>query len=112
MKTSSFLSIVIALAGVTAVQAAPSISVKDVSVEALKAIASPAQAASIKAYEEAKAAAEARRAKAIKEAKDVTADNDAGMKKTIIKRTLNNMLPACERSAEAPRVPSNYEVVR
>lgn len=110
MKTSSIFPLLLAMCAVSLSQAAPAIDAKDVSVKQLKSIATARQAASIKAYEDAKAKARTAREDALKEAKQLTTENNAGMKKTIQQRTLNNMLPACEREKEAPRKPSNYEV--
>lgn len=108
MKALSILSL-LALTAVC-VQAAPVITGKDVSEESLKKIATSKQSDSIDRYNAAKAKAEKQRTDDLKAAKDITEANDRGMKKTIQKRHLNTMLPACEREPEAPREPGNYEV--
>ncbi len=90
--------------------AAPSVSQKDLSKENLKTIATPRQIESLKNREAAKKAAADAKAKADQEVAKVTKENDAGMLRTIQKRSLNNMLPACEREPESPREPGNYEV--
>ncbi|MFI3244732.1 MAG: hypothetical protein R3Y56_10825 [Akkermansia sp.] len=110
MKTSHILPLIILAASATLASAAPAISVQDISPATLKGVATDKQKASMKLHDEAKAKANSERETEIAEIKKVTADNNAGMKKTIQKRTLNNMLPACEREPEAPREPGNYEV--
>lgn len=108
MKALSILSL-LALTAVC-VQAAPVVSGKDLSEEALKKIGTAKQSDSIDRHTAAKAKAEKTRADEIKAAKEITEANDRGMKKTIQKRHLNTMLPPCEREPEAPREPGNYEV--
>lgn len=110
MKTLSILSVLAAAFAVTSVQAAPAISPNDISEETLKSIGTDRQKASLEAHAQAKARAEKERAEAAKEAKEITGRNDEGMKKTIQKRSLNNMLPACDREPEAPREESPYKV--
>ncbi|MFI3243949.1 MAG: hypothetical protein R3Y56_06830 [Akkermansia sp.] len=110
MKTSPISTLLIFAASATLLSAAPAVSVKDISPATLKTIATPTQAASLKIHEEAKSQAETDRNKAIEEAKKLTTENDKGMKQTIQKRTLNNMLPACEREPETPRNPDLYIV--
>lgn len=108
MKALSLLSLLALTAA--CVQAAPVVTGKDLSEEALKKIGTAKQSDSLDRHNAATAKAEKQRADAIKAAKDVTEANDRGMKKTIQKRHLNNMLPACEREPEAPREPGNYDV--
>ncbi len=110
MKTSPITTLLIFAASATLLSAAPAVSVKDISPETLKTMATPSQAASIKAHEDAKAQADTERKKEIEDARKVTVENDKGMKQTIQKRTLNNMLPACEREPETPRTPDLYIV--
>ncbi len=110
MKTSPITTLLIFAASATLLSAAPAVSVNDISPAALKSIATPTQVASIKAHEEAKAQAKTDRKKELEEVKKVTTENDKGMKQTIQKRTLNNMLPACEREPEAARNPDLYIV--
>lgn len=109
MKTLSIFS-VIAAAAMGAAYAAPVISPSDISEDALKSIATERQKASIDQYEKARKDAEAKRDEDAKDAKAITERNDNGLKKTIQKRRLNDMLPACEREPEAPREPGDYEV--
>lgn len=90
--------------------AAPSIKSSDISEDALKEIASARQKASLDIHEKAKAKAEEDREKAIQEAKDITARNDAGMKRTIQRKHLNSMLPPCDREPEEPREPNDYHI--
>lgn len=108
MKTLPFLAL-LALAAVS-VQAAPVVQPSDLSPEALEAIATNRQKASINRYNKAVARAEKNREKSIKEAQKLTQKNGIGMKKTIQKRHLNSMLPASERVPEAPRKASNYTI--
>lgn len=108
MKTLPFLAL-LALATVS-VQAAPVIQASDLSPEALDAIATSRQKASVDRYNKAVAQAEKNREKSIKEAQKLTQKNDIGMKKTIQKRHLNSMLPASERVPEAPRKASDYTI--
>ena len=108
MKTLPILAL-LALATVC-VQAAPTIQPSDLSPEALEAIATNRQKASINRYNKAVARAEKNREKSIKEAQKLTQKNDIGMKKTIQKRHLNSMLPASERVPEAPRKASDYTI--
>ncbi len=110
MKTLSILSILAAALAVTTVQAAPAISPSDISEETLKNIGTERQKASLDAHAQAKAKVEKERAEAAQEAKEITSRNDDGLKKTIQKRSLNNMLPACEREPEMPRDPGPYKV--
>ncbi len=90
--------------------AAPSVSTKDISDDALKDIATERQKASLDLHEKAKAKADEERDKAIQEAKEITERNDEGLKKTIQKRHLNSMLPPCDREPETPREPSDYHI--
>ncbi len=108
MKTLPFLALLV-LATVN-VQAAPAMQTSDLSEETLKSIATSRQKASMARYHKAVARVEKEREKAIKEAQKITQRNDAGMKKTIQHRHLNTMLPACERTPEAPRKPSDYSI--
>lgn len=108
MKTLSILSLLALTA--LCVQAAPAINADDVTEDALKAVGTSKQQDSIDRYNAAKAKAEKQRADDIKAAKEITDANDRGMKKTILKRRLNDMLPACEREPEAPREPGDYTV--
>ncbi len=110
MKASHFLTIILIAASSSLLQAAPAISVKDLSADSLQSVATPQQQASLKEYNDAKAEAENQREQDIQNAKDITKANDEGLKKTIIKRSLNNMLPPCERNQETPRDPAIYEV--
>ncbi len=110
MKTPLFLLGFVLAAAVSSVWAAPTIEPKDISSDALKDIATERQKASFDQHDKAKAKAEKEREDAIKEAKEQTAKNDAGLKKTIVKRHLNSMLPPCEREPEAPREPGDYNV--
>lgn len=108
MKTT-LASLTAALMVCTAV-AAPTIGPKDISNDALRDVATERQKASLDRHEKAKAKAEEDREKAIQEAKDITARNDAGMKRTIQRKHLNSMLPPCDREPEEPREPSHYHV--
>ena len=99
-----------ALMLVSVATAAPSISASDVSQDALKEIATDRQKASMDIHEKAKAKAAEDREKAIQEAKDITARNDAGMKRTIQRKHLNSMLPPCDREPETPREPNDYRI--
>ncbi len=110
MKTSPISTLLIFAASATLLSAAPAVSSHDMSPESLKKLATPAQAASMKRHEEAKDQAEKDRQKEIDEAKKLTTENDKGMKQTIQKRALNNMMPACERESETPRNPDLYIV--
>lgn len=76
----------------------------------LKAIGNDAQKASLNRCEKARARTEKKRADLAKEVAEQTKRNDAGMKKTIMKRHLNNMLPACDRAPEEPRDPGDYTI--
>ncbi len=98
-----------AAAAVTA-QAAPVIEPSDISEATLKGIASDRQKASMEKYHKARAKAEKQREKDAKKAAELTDFNDAGMKKTIQRRALNTMLPACDREPETPREPGGYEI--
>lgn len=95
---------------ISTAMAAPSIEPSDISNDALKEIATDRQKASLDIHEKAKAKAEEEREKSIQEAKDITARNDAGMKRTIQRRHLNNMLPPCDREPEKPREPNHYNI--
>lgn len=108
MKTLSILSVFAACA--LCAQAAPTIDAKDLSEEKLQEIASERQKKSLDAYNSAVKKAEDRREKSIKKAEEITDKNDAGMKKTIMRRHLNTMLPACEREPERPRDPEDYSI--
>ncbi|MBQ3240773.1 MAG: hypothetical protein IJB00_06255 [Akkermansia sp.] len=108
MKTLPILSLIAIAASVA--MAAPIVTEKDISTNALKAVANEAQKASLKRCEEARAKTEKERADYAKKVADQTKRNDAGMKKTIIKRHLNNMLPACDRAPEEPRDPGDYTI--
>ncbi|MCH5285643.1 MAG: hypothetical protein J1E42_08585 [Akkermansiaceae bacterium] len=108
MKTT--LATLIAAMLVSTVVAAPSISASDVSSDALRKIATDKQRASLEIHEKAKAKAEEEREKAIQEAKEITARNDAGMKRTIQGRHLNSMLPPCDREPEQPRESNDYHI--
>ncbi len=108
MKTLSILSVFAAVA--MSVQAAPEIDVKDLSREKLEEMATERQKKSLKAYDNAVKKTETKREKSIKKAKEIKEKNDAGMKKTIMRRHLNSMLPPCEREPEAPREPGDYTI--
>lgn len=108
MKALSLLSL-LALTAVC-VQAAPVVTDKDLAEDTLKKVGTAKQADSIDRYNAAKTKAEKQRAEDIKAAKEITEANDRGMKKTIQKRRLNDMLPACEREPEAPREPGDYSI--
>ena len=108
MKTT--LATLSAALMVCTAMAAPSITPSEISGDSLKEIATDRQKASIDAHEKAKAKAQEDREKAIQEAKDITARNDAGMKRTIQRRHLNSMLPPCDREPEEPREPNDYRV--
>ncbi len=110
MKSSQLFSVLVLLGSCCIAQAAPTVSIDDLSAETLKSAATPRQQASIKQYEDAKAKKEQDRKDALAKAKEVTKINDSGMKKTIQSRALNAMLPACERSPEAARTPNVYTV--
>lgn len=108
MKTT--LSTLIATVLVSVAAAAPSISPSDISEDTLKEIATERQKASMEIHEKAKAKAEEEREKAIQDAKKITAEDDAGMKRTIQRRHLNSMLPPCDREPETPREPERYRI--
>lgn len=108
MKTLSLLSLTVLAASVA--MAAPTLSEKDLSTEGLKSVATPAQKASLERCAKARAKTEKKRAAEIKESVEQAVRNDAGMKKTIMKRHLNNMLPPCDRAPEAPRDPADYTI--
>lgn len=110
MKTSPILALITVVACATFASAAPAVSTQDLSPSTLKTIANPRQAKSLKIQEEAEEQAKTARAKEMEEVRKITSDNDAGMKKTIQKRALNNMLPACERDSETPRDPAIYTI--
>ena len=109
MKTFSLLY-VLAVAMSTLYWAAPAVKPVDISEKTLRGIGTPRQQASIDEHNAAVKKAEKDRADAIKEAKNLTERNDNGLKKTIQKRYLNSMLPACEREPETPREPGDYEI--
>lgn len=108
MKTLSIFSLLVLTA--LCVQAAPAVNTKDLAEDTLKGIATPKQQDSLDRYNAAKQKADKQRADDIKAAKEITEANDRGMKKTIQKRRLNDMLPACEREPEAPREPGDYTI--
>ncbi|MCI6982316.1 MAG: hypothetical protein ACI4OZ_01750 [Akkermansia sp.] len=101
MKTLSIIC-TMALAAVAA-QAAPVITQKDISEEALKKVANERQVKSMEEYEQAVKKAQQAREDAEKAAAKHTQRNDEGLKQTIIKSRLNAMLPPCERAPEEPR---------
>lgn len=109
MKTFSLLS-VLAIAMGSLSWAAPVINPADISEKTLRGIGTSRQQASLDEHNSAVRQAEKERADAIKEAKELTTRNDNGLKKTIQKRHLNTMLPACEREPETPREPGNYVI--
>lgn len=108
MKTLSILSVLVLAAA--AVQAAPVITPVDLSEAKLNEVASERQQASLKRYAEAVEKAKRDRKQAIEDAKKITEENNKGMKKTIQKRSLNNMLPPCDREPETPREPGDYRI--
>ncbi len=109
MKTFSLLSVfAVAMASLT--WAAPVVSPVDISEKTLRSVGTPRQQASLDEHNNAVKKAKKERADAIKDAKELTTRNDNGLKKTIQKRHLNNMLPACEREPETPREPNIYEI--
>lgn len=108
MKTT-FVTFCAALL-VSVASAAPTINPSDMSADELKKIASERQKKSLREHEAAKARAAEKREKENKEAKDLTAENDANMKRSIQRRHLNSMLPPCDREPEAPRDPGKYRV--
>lgn len=108
MKTT-LATLTAALMVCTAV-AAPTLTPNDLSGEALREIATERQKASLEVHEKAKAKAEEDREKAIQEAKEITARNDAGLKRTIQRKHLNSMLPPCDREPETPREPNRYYI--
>lgn len=108
MKTLPILSLIALAASVS--MAAPIVTEKDLSTESLKAIGTDAQKASLNRCEKARAKTEKKRADLAREVAEQTKRNDAGMKKTIMKRHLNNMLPACDRAPEEPRDPGDYTI--
>jgi len=110
MKTSYIFSTLLILTCTATLHAAPEISAAEVTESALRNQASPAQLLSLDAHATAKIRAHKKRVELAQKAKEITADNNAGMKKTILRRTLNNMMPDCEREEETPRRPNNYEV--
>ncbi len=107
MKTFSLLS-VLAVAMASFSWAAPVVSPIEISEKTLRGVGTPRQQASLDDHNAAVKKAEKERADAIKEAKELTSRNDSGLKKTIQKRHLNTMLPACEREPETPREPGDY----
>ena len=110
MKTRLSLFALFAAFACCSAWAAPSVSTKDVSDEALKEVATDRQKASLDLHEKAKAKAVEERSKAIKEAQEITEKNDEGLKKTIQRHHLNSMLPPCDREPETPREPGNYRI--
>ena len=110
MKTLSIFSIFAAAAMLA--QAAPVIEQSDLSEETLlrEGFATERQRESFERYRKARAEAERQREEAAREAQRVTERNDAGMRRTIQRRALNTMLPACDREPETPREPGNYRV--
>lgn len=110
MKTLSLLSVLVAAAAFSSVQAAPAVQPSDISESSLRSVATERQKASLDQYNEARKRADKKRDDETKEAQDLTARNDNGLKKTIQRRHLNSMLPACEREPESPREPGNYEI--
>ena len=108
MKALSLFSLFV-LAAAT-VQAAPAIRANELTEDALKAVATDKQKASLERNAEAIKKADKDREDAIKEAKEITKRNDNGMKKSIQKHHLNTMLPPCEREPEAPREPGDYTI--
>ncbi len=110
MKALPILSVLALAAFAPALMAAPEIQPSDLSEKTLKGIASPRQQKSMEEYNTAKARAAKEREDSIKAAKKITEDNNKGMKKTIQHRSLNNMMPACERTPETPREPGGYIV--
>lgn len=108
MKALSLLTLSVLTASFAL--AAPAITEKDLDTETLKGIGTPAQKASLERDVKARAKAEKLRNKEIQEATEHTKRNDAGLRKTIQKRHLNNMLPPCEREPEAPREPGDYTI--
>ncbi len=104
------LSIISFLALAPALLAAPAVSPADLSESTLRGIANERQQKSIDDYNSAKRRAAQEREDSMKEAKKITEDNDKGMKKTIQRRSLNTMLPPCERTPETPREPGGYTV--
>ncbi len=104
------LSIISLLALSPVLLAAPGVTPADLSESTLKGIATERQQKSIDDYNNAKRRAAQEREDAIKDAKKITEENDKGMKKTIQRRALNNMLPPCERTPETPREPGGYNV--
>ncbi len=110
MKTFSLLSVLLAAAVLSSVQAAPVVQPADISESSLRGVATERQKASLDQYNEARKRADKQREDEVKEAQDLTTRNDNGLKKTIQRRHLNSMLPACEREPEAPREPGQYEI--
>lgn len=110
MKTLSFLSVLAVTVLLGTAYAAPVISPSDISEDALRNIATDRQKASMDNYEKARQNVEKQRDEDAKKAKEITDFNDNGLKKTIQKRRLNDMLPACEREPEVPREPGDYEI--
>lgn len=90
--------------------AAPSVTPADISGDSLKDIASERQRESIAQHEKAKEKAEKAREEAAQQARKQTEENDKGLKDTIRRRHLNNMLPPCDREPEAPRDPQDYRI--
>lgn len=110
MKTLFPLSFLAVALMLSFVHAAPVVQSSDISEDSLKGIATERQKASLEKHAQAVKKAEKAREDAEKEAKEITERNDNGLKKTIQKRSLNNMLPACDRETETPREPGNYEI--
>ncbi len=97
-------------ATVPSLLAAPTLKVSEISKEKLKEIATEKQKNSLDSHEKTVEKAEEQRKKEIQQAKDDTKRNDEGLKRTILKRLLNSMLPPCDREPEEPREPHDYHV--
>ncbi len=110
MKSAQLFSAILLCACASIAQAAPDVTLDDLSPSTLNAMATARQQASIKAYEDAKNKARQERLESIKKSKEITEVNNAGLKKTIQKRAINHMMPACEREPETPRNPNVYVV--
>ncbi len=110
MKYTQLFSAILICACAPIAQAAPDVTLDDLSPTTLNGMATARQQASMKAYEDARAKARQERVETIKKAKEITEVNNAGLKKTIQRRAINHMLPACEREPEAPRNPNIYVV--
>lgn len=110
MNKLLILSYLCVASAVPSLLAAPALKASDVSEEKLKEIATDKQKASLDSHEKVVRKAEEQRKKEIQQAKDDTKRNDEGLKRTILKRLLNSMLPPCDREPEAPREPHDYRV--